>query len=457
MNSLNTYQLKYIKVILIHILIGVIIFVVRPLSYVYSLSILFLGVFYIFKNKNRNNESLYWASYIVTAEVFIRMTKGYIGYDFVKYSVLIFVILGIYFDGISKKSLIFILYLLFLIPGVIYGVHELSFDTDIRKAIIFNLLGPICLGFSSLYLTEKKITLLDFDTLTRWLIYPLITMSVYVFLYNPSVRDVITGTESTSVTSGGYGPNQVSTFFGLGMFLAFVRFVLFSKSKNMQMLNLILTILFAFRGIITFSRGGIYTGVAMVLVFIFILFLRLSIKGKVKIGFAAITMLLIGVVVFFYSVLQSNGMLLNRYQGVDALGREKSSKFSGREVLAQTELNMFFENPLTGIGVGKNKEYREEETGIDLATHNEITRMLAEHGALGVINLLILFLVPFIFYFSWNRKYIFMIPFWLFWFLTINHAAMRTAAPAFIYALTLLKFDFTNKEDENTLHREQIK
>ena len=32
-----------------------------------------------------------------------------------------------------------------------------------------------------------------------------------------------------------------------------------------------------------------------------------------------------------------------------------------------------------------------------------------------------------------------LIPFFLFWFLTINHAALRIAAPAFIYALSLIK------------------
>jgi hypothetical protein len=39
-----------------------------------------------------------------------------------------------------------------------------------------------------------------------------------------------------------------------------------------------------------------------------------------------------------------------------------------------------------------------------------------------------------------------MFPFLLFWFLTINHAAMRIAAPAFIYALSLLKVHFISPE-----------
>jgi len=38
-----------------------------------------------------------------------------------------------------------------------------------------------------------------------------------------------------------------------------------------------------------------------------------------------------------------------------------------------------------------------------------------------------------------------------FWLLTINHAAMRTAAPSFVYALSLLKVKFN--EEEDTVHR----
>lgn len=453
MNSKN----DYIKYILLHLLLGVIIYMFRPLSFGYSALILFLGVYSILKNKNNGNEALYWAAYVVAAEVFLRMTKGNIGNEFAKYCVIIFMILGIYFRGISKKSLIYFFFLLFLIPGLIYGAIEISFEAEFRKVVAFNLLGAICLGISCLYLTERKVTFSDFDKLTRWMLYPILAMTIYVFLFNPDIRDVVTGTDSNSATSGGFGPNQVSTIFGLGMFLAFTRFLFFSKGIKWQVFHLFLLLLFTFRGIITFSRGGVITGVAMIVFLLLAVFPIISVKGKLKIGLASMLLIVSGVVIFTYSILQTGGLILNRYQGEDALGREKTSKFSGREQLAESELTMFFDNPITGIGVGKNKEYREEMIGVKAASHNEITRMLAEHGALGVINLLILFSIPFIYYFTWNRKYVFMIPLWLFWLLTINHAAMRIAAPAFIYALTLLKFDFTNKEDETTLHREQIK
>ena len=64
--------------------------------------------------------------------------------------------------------------------------------------------------------------------------------------------------------------------------------------------------------------------------------------------------------------------------------------------------------------------------------------MIAEHGSLGIVGLLILFLTPLVLYID-NKYNIYLLCFLTFWLLTINHAAMRLAAPAFIYSLSLLK------------------
>ena len=147
-------------------------------------------------------------------------------------------------------------------------------------------------------------------------------------------------------------------------------------------------------------------------------------------------------------------MIENRYANKDARGREKTDRLGGRETIAKTELQMFKDNPIWGIGVGKNKEYREEMTGIVAASHNEITRLLAEHGMFGIAALLILGITPLFLYLG-NKQNLFVVPFLIFWLLTINHAAMRLAAPAFVYALALLKVQFV--DDTTTIPRESAK
>jgi hypothetical protein len=42
-------------------------------------------------------------------------------------------------------------------------------------------------------------------------------------------------------------------------------------------------------------------------------------------------------------------------------------------------------------------------------------------------------------YFSNNFQRAFLSAFYIFWFLTINHSAMRIAFPAFVYGLSLIR------------------
>lgn len=445
----NKLHKNYFLVLwLLHLAFGFIIYNFKAISFAYSAAIIIIGTYQIINNKNKNNEVLFWAGYVVAAEVFLRMAKGNIGNEFGKYCVIIFSLLGIYFNGFSKRALVYILFLIFLIPGAIYGAFQLGLEFNVRKAIVFNLLGAISLGISSIYFIDKQFTIKDINKLTQYMLLPLSAMTIYVLLYNPSIREVITGTDSNAATSGGFGPNQVSTVFGLAMFLAFARFLLFSKTLFWQVFHLILLTIFTFRGFITFSRGGVITGIVMIVSLVLFTYPKINIKGKAKIGLTAIILAFLGLSIFIYGINQSGGMLLNRYKGEDALGRTKSSKFSGREELAETEISMFLNNPITGIGVGKSKESRIELLGLQTASHSEITRMLSEHGLLGVIDLIILFVMPFFVYFASEKNNIFLLSFFLFWLLTINHAAMRIAAPAFIYSLSLLRIDFTNSKEQ---------
>jgi O-antigen ligase len=139
-----------------------------------------------------------------------------------------------------------------------------------------------------------------------------------------------------------------------------------------------------------------------------------------------------------YSSEQTNGLINKRYSNQDAAGRVKDDQFSGRTELAEDEIQTFLKHPIIGIGVGRNMEQRYERTGEVIVSHNEITRMIAEHGALGILGLMILFFTPLVLYFN-NKYNLYLLCFLAFWLLTINHAAMRLAAPAFIYSLSLLK------------------
>lgn len=416
----------------------------------YAPLIFLVGLVVIVKNKNRNNEVLLASAYVVGAEILLRMTDAMYFNEFGKYAVLLFMVVGILFSSVSKYSIVYVFFILLLIPSLIVGILELSFDANIRKAIAFNLSGPVTLAVSAIYTFNRKVSFEQLKQLLFSFIYPLLAMLVYIILYTPTLKDAITGTESNFLTSGGFGPNQVSTVLGLGLFVAFA-LGLFAKNKLASLLFFMGAGLFAYRGLLTFSRGGLLAGIAISLALLYFVFInsKAFVKGKLIVFISVLVV--ISALLFTYTATQTGGMLTKRYEGKDSQGREKTSKFSGREKLAATELELFIENPLWGVGVGKVREEREERTGKQAATHNEITRMLAEHGAFGVFGLLILILTPLAFY-ATHRHHIFFVSFYLFWLLTINHAAMRIAAPAFVYALTLINIQFNAPKPP--LHRQ---
>lgn len=440
----------YIYLLLFHALLGALVFVLPIISKLVTVLLFAYGVYYIVKTKNKNNEVLIMSAYTIGIEVLLRMTDGVILNEFGKYSVMIFIFLGMIYSSFSKNALVYWFFLLLLIPGIIVSTLSLSFETDIRKAIAFNISGPVCLGISSIYCYQRKITFEGLKKVITSFSLPLISILVYLYLYTPSIKDVVTGTGSNFETSGGFGPNQVSTILGLGIFVFFVQLLLNSKTRVLQIINAVFVVFFAFRGIVTFSRGGVMTAVAMIFLLMAVLYFQANFRTKPKIGLIIMFSFLAGLGVWGYSSLQTSGLINKRYANQDAAGREKKSRLSGRETLMASELQMFLDNPIFGVGVGRNKEIRMEETGIAAASHNEITRMLAEHGTFGLIDLMILLFTP-LFLFVNNRQNILALSFFVFWLLTINHAAMRLAAPAFVYALSLLKVSIV---EEPALHRE---
>lgn len=392
------------------------------------------------------------AAYIVSLEVFLRMTGGAISYEFGKYAVTLYIIIGMFFSGIKRGSFTYLIYILLLLPAVLVSTETLSYDTNFRKAVVFNLLGPICLGISALYCYQREVTYQQLLNVFTSFGLPIICMMVYLFLYTPDLQEVVTSTGSNFATSGGFGPNQVATILGLGMFVFFVQILLNSPTKIILYTNILLLFVCSYRGIITFSRGGIFVGILMIVLFSYFLFKKLNLRAKNKMVVLMVGAVLLGFSVWTYSSLQTGGMIDKRYANQDAAGREKEGLLTGRETLMQTEFQMFLDNPIFGVGVGKNREERIEMTGIEAASHNEVTRLLAEHGMFGLVALLILIFVPLSLY-PTNRENLFLLSFFFFWALTINHAAMRLAAPAFVYALSLLKVTFDEKNPP--LHREQ--
>src|SRR5690554_5842613 len=105
---------QYILLLLLHFGIAFALYLHRPLSTMILIVIILFFLFIIIQNENQNNEALMAAAYIAGAEVFFRQTGGMIFYETGKYSVIIFLLIGMFFKGTSSKTVPYWTYLMIL-------------------------------------------------------------------------------------------------------------------------------------------------------------------------------------------------------------------------------------------------------------------------------------------------------------------------------------------------------
>jgi hypothetical protein len=423
-------------VVIIHVLFGFVM-TSRGMSKGLNILMLFVGFMTILATKNKNQESALWSAYVVGSEVLFRMTKGLIFYEFPKYMVFLFLFTGLIIE--KKKHAVapvYLIYILLLLFGITFS--QIPYPESIRTNIIFNLSGPILLGLCALYFYKRHVPL---DTVLHTIYYlslPIISMVSYLYFKTPDLEGIMFTANSNFQVSAGFGPNQVATILGLGAFAMMVLLLYRKSISGFLVVDIFLTVYVLYRALLTLSRGGLITALLAMLAFSFYYILSRKNRFKTIVQYGTIFMVF-GVSIWLYTSNITGGMLENRYTNKGTDGTVKEDMSTGRMELFLDEWYNFLEHPFFGIGVGSGKFDRLEERGVYLPTHNEMSRLLGEHGLIGVIILMLLIFVPLI---QMNRQPPesrgFIAAFLVFWFLTINHSAMRLAMPAFIYGLTVM-------------------
>ena len=412
---------------------------ILPIGKIYTLLIIVTGIIIILITRNKNEEALYLLSYLVGAEIFIRTINGAILYETGKYGLILFSLLGIFLGPIKGKiSISLLIYILLLSIGIMFT--QLPPGESIRKAIAFNLSGPISLAIFALYCNFRHITIKELNQLLFFVLLPIFSMISLVYFKTPSLEDLVFTTSSNFDTSGGFGPNQVSTMIGVGTFIIAIFIILRVQLSKYLFLDIIFLAYFTYRGLLTFSRGGMLTAGVALVAFIGCIVLHKRLTFKKLFLYTSVSFaLFIGV--WLYTTNITGGLISNRYAGKNVKGVQKKDLSAGRGAIFEAQLESFYKSPFFGIGVGNGK-YKRMETNLKTtaAAHNEISRLLEEQGILGFIALLILLFKPLVnIYFGTMYQRSFLISFYVFWFLTINHSAMRLAFPGFIYGLSLIK------------------
>ncbi|MCL7764219.1 O-antigen ligase family protein [Polaribacter sp. Z014] len=412
---------------------------------IYGLLCLIVPLVVIVYSNNKNEEAFLFASYLAGGEIFLRMIQGTLLYEIGKYGVMLFLVLGIIFGPFKQRfSVHYLFYILLLLLGIVFT--QVPEGESLRTNIVFNLSGPIVLGVCALYFYYRPISKQDLMDALFFMLLPLFSMITYMYFRTPDLKEILFGGAALAETSGGFGPNQVAAAVGLGILIIAIFLLLKEKLTGYVYLDAFFLIYFIYRGLLTFSRGGIFTAAISLVFFAFFYIIYKKMSLQIIFKYVLIFGLFL-VAIWVYTSNITGGMLDNRYTGKNAAGIQKKDITTGRVDILAYQFTNFFEHPL-GIGVGNGKyERMKSQKRMTAASHNEVGRLVEEHGIIGFVLLLLLLIVPLFNFFKGNNfQKAFIIAFYMMWFLTINHSAMRVALPGFIYALSLIRI--TDIENE---------
>lgn len=431
----------------IHVLLGLVAkFLPIALTSYYFVFVAYAAI-RIINTSDRNMVAARYVLYVAGLEIVYRISGYTIVYEFGKYACMLLLSLGLIFGGRKSNTKPFFVYILLLIPAI--SLTEFGVDiNEYRNVVMFSLSGPITLALSGMYFYGRTLSEDQLWHIFRTAVLPAVSLLVLLFL-GPSVDSVNLMAESNFALSGGFGPNQVSTALGFfAILLAFANWNGKVLTFN-KVMDYVLIVLLLFRALLTFSRGGVFAflltllGTAAAMLF----FSREFRKHAIRYSGYLLALLMIGFGTFFVANKLTNDWLLYRYRGVSTYevntGYEKTnhSYLSGRENIADEELTLFKDNWFTGVGAGMSKIVRETTSNesVTFASHSEFSRLLAEHGILGVFALVLLLAwLPIRrilrFQSSISRQFFFL--FFQMGVLTMLHAAMRLALPGIITGMS---------------------
>ena len=177
----------------------------------------------------------------------------------------------------------------------------------------------------------------------------------------------------------------------------------------------------------TFSRGGVYNAMGGIIVVSLITFQRPSAAGRRLVP-------IIGLVVLFVAFVFP---VLDDFTGGSLRERFEDTGTTNRTEIAESDLYLFWENPLVGVGDGSSYAIRESTLDNKAMTHTKYSRLLSKHGMFGVAALLSLACMVFS-CFKYQRTllgraFVAGAAVWACLFMT--NAAMRLAAPSFMLGL----------------------
>ena len=412
-----------IKIIALHFVLALAMDRVPQLATLHALLVVLLGCWWA-----ATEDSLEWAccasAYVAGSEVLWRMMHASVFWEFGKYACCAIWLIALWrrehriFNGLAGA------YFALLLPSVALTLGSLDLSRA-REEISFNLSGPLCLTIGVWFFTNVTGRLVRLDRVLLAIMAPAASTALITAYRTVTATSIRFGGNSNFTTSGGFGPNQVAAVLGLATFVTSFWLVAGKPRLPARFVLIVLLLMYAVQSAMTYSRGGLY-GAAGALIFASIYLLRDAKQRTTLLVTVPAICLLIGFVVLPQLDEFTDGTLSARF---------RQTRLTHRDDIIAGDLRVWAENPIFGVGPGMAKYAR--ALSFTAAAHTEISRLLSEHGAFGVIALLLLLAIA-----KNNlaaasttsaKAFVLGATAWCFLFMLAN--GMRLAAPAFVFAL----------------------
>lgn len=403
-------------------------------------------------SKNRYYLFIALLFYLISFEMLGRMarTSPYIPSELGKYFLITFALLGILIKG--TRSTKGVSMALLLLPALLYDLSDKRTFID----IIYNLFGPFATALGIALLYRAPISQQQFNRVLQLIWYTTLSALFFTFIKTPDFDTIEFDLGAQFTTTADTPSNQVSTVLGLGMFLSFYSIINKLKFSGLLILDIVFLLLFAFQGLLSFSRGGMLIAALGMLILVVY-----SQQTPYKISRSRLLIGSVFAILGLYFVFQvanqiTDGKLLLRYQGETQgtlLGnKEKTTDVivSGRVSILREDFNLWIKNPITGVGAAASRYLRDRTKYV--SPHIEFSRLLAEHGIFGILYFITLLSV---FWSAYNslvteeNKGV-LVALFTIALLTTFQAAMRTyISPSLFILATLLILPDINKSKNN--------
>jgi hypothetical protein len=370
------------------------------------------------------------ATYIGASDVLWRMHHTNLPYEGAKYAAtfILFVVIVRHVRGVGAGPAI---YLGLLLPSTAWTLLQIS-PGGWQDAISFNMSGPLLLFAAMAAFSAIRVGLDDLRLLVCAAVSPLLAVAAQAAYTTFSSADIYFGDDSNFATSGGFGPNQVSTVVGFGALLCLL-LALRDPNRRVRIACVVTGMLMLAQSALTFSRGGVLgVGVALVVVVVVSLQERESAVRVITVAFVMAI-----VVVLLWS-------RLDAFTGGALGARFGDFGTTGRNEIAAGDIDVFLDHPVIGVGPGLVQVYR-EGTGhfVGQPAHTEFTRLLAEHGILGLGALAVLGLAALVRILKarsvWDRTWSAALCAWS--MAAMLNAAMRVGVISLAFGMAMMAVD----------------